>query len=136
MRKPSPGPIVAFSKVDDFNETMSLDLHHLQPGLWCMHMIDEFTKFSAAAIIASKSHCENIFINDWITIFGAPKKIFSDNVREFTGDNFHEMCERFNIKIQTAPAFSSWSNSVCERNNQTLTTILLKIKDCVKCIIK
>ena len=33
--------IVAFSKLDDFNETMSLDLHHLQPGLWCMHMIDE-----------------------------------------------------------------------------------------------
>ena len=49
------------------------------------------------------------------------------------GEAFHEMCERFNIKIQTTPAYSPWSNGVCERHNQTLTTILLKIKDDVKC---
>lgn len=58
--KPSPGPIVTFLKADNFNETMSLDLHQLEPGLWYMHMVDEFTKCSAAAIITSKSHCANI----------------------------------------------------------------------------
>ena len=43
------------------------------------------------------------------------------------------MCERFNINIQTTPAFIPWSNGVCERHNQTLTTILLKIKDDIEC---
>ena len=71
FRKPSPRPIVAFSNADDFNDTVSPDLHQLQPGLWYMHMIDKFTKFSAAAIIT----------------------------------------------------FSPWGNGVCERHNQTLTTI-------------
>ena len=42
-------------------------------------------------------------------------------------------CEQFNIKIQTTPVFSPWSNGVCERHNQTLTTVLLKIKDDIKC---
>ena len=34
FRKPKPRPIAAFSKADDFNETVSLDLHELKPGLW------------------------------------------------------------------------------------------------------
>ena len=58
----------------------------------------------------------------WIAIFSAPK-IFSDNGGEFTGDNFYEMCERFNIKIETTLAFSPLSNGVCERYSQTLRTI-------------
>lgn len=82
----------------------------------------DFTKFSAAAIINSKSHCANIIMKYWIAIFSAPK-IFSDNGEEFTGDNFYEMCERFNIKIETTLAFSPLSNGVCERYNQTLRTI-------------
>ena len=105
--------IAAFSKTEDFNKIMSLDLHQLEPGLWCMHMIDEFTKFTAAAIINSKIHCANIIMKCWIAIFSAPKKTFSDNDGEFTGDNFYEMCERFNIKIEKTLAFSRWSNGVC-----------------------
>ena len=88
FRKPSPQTIVAFLKADDFNETVSLHLHQLQPGLWYMCMIDEFTKFSATAVITSKSHSANIFIKYWIVIFGAPKKIFSENGRKFTGETF------------------------------------------------
>ena len=93
----------------------------------------DFTKFSAAAIINSKSHFANIIMKYWIAIFSAPKKIFSDNDGEFTGDNFYEMCERFNIKIETTLAFSPLSNGVCERYNQTLRTVLLKTKDNIKC---
>ena len=80
------------------------------------------------------SHCAKVFLRYWIAVFGAPNKVFSDNGGEFVGEAFHEMCERFNIKIQTTtPAYSPGSNGVCERHNQTLTTILLKIKDDVKC---
>ena len=60
------------------------------------------------------------------------RKFFREWQEVYRG-NFHKMCERFNIKIQTTPAFSSWGNGVCERHNQTLTTILLKTKDDIKC---
>ena len=49
------------------------------------------------------------------------------------GEAFHRMCETFNIKLLTTSACSPWSKRVCDRHNQTLTTILLKIKDDVKC---
>ena len=62
FRKPKPRPIVAFSKADDFNKTVSLDLHELKPGLWYFHMVDEFSRFSAAAIITNKSHCAKVFL--------------------------------------------------------------------------
>ena len=78
FRKLLPQPIVAFLKVDDFNETVSLDLHQLQLGLWYMHMKDEFTKFSAAAIIASKIHGANVFIKG--TIF---MKFVSDSILKY-----------------------------------------------------
>ena len=85
FRKPLPRPIVAFLKADDFNETVS-DLRQLQPGLWHVHIIDEFTKFSAAAIIMSKSHFRNIFVKYWIAIFSASKKkIFSQWQRVYRG---------------------------------------------------
>ena len=55
----------------------------------------------------------------WIAVFGAPNKTLSDNDREFVGEAFHEMCERFNIKIQTTPAYSPLSNGVCETQSDS-----------------
>lgn len=69
----------------------------------------------------------------WISIVGAPSKVFSDNGEEFIGDNFVDMCETFGIKISTTPAYSPWSNGLCERHNETLTHVLLKIKEDTKC---
>ena len=79
------------------------------------------------------SHFAKVFLRYWIAVCGAPNKVFSDNGGEFVGEAFRKMCEKFNIKIQTTPVYSPWSKGVCERHNQTLTTILLKIKNDVKC---
>lgn len=49
------------------------------------------------------------------------------------GDSFTEMCEKFNIKVQTTPSKSPWSNGLCEHHNQILTTIILKVKDDTGC---
>ena len=68
------------------------------------------------------SHCAKVFLRYWIAVFGAPNKVFSDNGGEFLGEAPPKMCEMFNIKIQTTPAYSPWSDGVCVRHNQTLTT--------------
>ena len=67
-----------------------------------LHMIDGFPRFSAGAIITSKAVASKSFMQHWIAILGAAWKIFS----EFIGDLFANMCEKFNIKIQTTPSKS------------------------------
>ena len=37
-----------------------------------MHMVDEFTRYSAVAIISTKTMTAKIFMMHWIAIFGAP----------------------------------------------------------------
>ena len=44
-------------------------------------------------------------------------------------DEFHELCEMFNITVKSSPAFSPWSNGLCERHIQTLSHTVLKIRD-------
>ena len=96
-------------------------------------MTDEFTRFSAGAIIASKAAASKVFTQHWTAIFGTPRKIYFDNDREFIGNSFTNMCEKFNVKIQTTSSKSPWSNGLCEHHNQTLTTALLKVKDDTGC---
>ena len=121
--------IVGLSKTEDFNQTMSIDLHRLKPKLWYMHMVDKFARYSAADIISTKTIKAKIFTKHWNAIFGAAKSVFLGNGGKFIGESFVEMCEQFNIKIKTTPSESPYSNDLCERQNQTLTSILLKVKE-------
>ena len=105
-----------------------MDLHQLEVNLWYMHVIDEFTRYSNAQIIRSKDATVRTFMKCWVSLFGAPETVFSDNGGEFVGGDFIAMCEGFNIKVTTTPSYLPWSNGLCERHNQTLSNILLKIK--------
>ena len=109
FKKPSSRPIVGLSKAEDFNQTVSIDLDELKPKLWYMLMVDEFTRYSAAAIISTKTVTAKIFMKHWIAIFGAPKTVFSDNEGEFIGESFVEMCEQFN-PLSANP--TKWSNKL------------------------
>ena len=57
----------------------------------------------------------------------------SYNGCDFIGNSFINICEKFNITIQTTTSKSQWSHELCERCNQTLTTTLLKVKDDIGC---
>ena len=87
------------------------------------------TRFCAAAVIKNKLPKTVIthMFTSWITIFGAPKKILSDNGCEFNNYLFREMGEGFNIKILTTAAESPFSNGICERLNGVLGNLVNKI---------
>ena len=133
-KKPVPRPTVGLSRAEDFNHSVALDLHELGPNLWYLHMIDEFTRFSNAVLIREKYPVVIIrnFLKFGVSIFGAPKKVFSDNGGEFIGEEFYEICEAFNIKVSGTPSYSPWSNGLCERHNRTLTETLLEVKEDTK----
>ena len=134
-KKVSPRPVVGLPRATDFNQSVAMDLHYIDKNLWYSHMIDEFSRYSNAVIIKSKQPAVIIqnFIQNWISLFGSPMKIFSDNGGEFSSEELTDFCENFNIKISTSAAESPWSNGICERHNAILTELLLKIKEDIHC---
>ena len=60
-----------------------MDLKHIN-GITFLHIIDNATRFSAAAVVKSKRQEEmaDIFIKHWIAIFGAQVMIISDKCGE------------------------------------------------------
>ena len=97
-----------------------MDLKELGPNLWFLHIIDEFTHFSNTAIIRSKTAVIKKFLQCWISLFGAPQKVISDNGGEFDSNEFRDLCENVNITVKTTPAYSPWSNGLCEKHNHML----------------
>lgn len=134
-KKPAPRPAVGFPLASRFNETVAVDLHQLEKGKWYLHIIDEFTRYSAGGIITSKAPKVFVekFIQLWISVHGPPKTLFSDNGGEFSNNEVRDMAENFNIEVKNTPAESPWSNGLMERHNQTLTDIMTKVKEEQKC---
>ena len=77
-KKPAPRPVVGFAWATDFNQTVGMDLKELGPSLWFLHIIDEFTHFSNAAIIRSKTAVIKKFLQCWISLFGTPQKVIME----------------------------------------------------------
>ena len=123
-------PVVGLPMSCEFNETVAVDLHELENGIWYLHIIDLFTRFSAGSIVKTKKSSEFIkkFLQGWVSIFGAPKKLLNDNGGKFNSKEVRDMAENFNIEVKTTAAYSPWSNRLLERHNRTLTEIMLKIK--------
>lgn len=108
-----------------------MDLHQLQSNLWYLHIVDHFSRLSAACLITSKR--SNVIIekviSNWICIYGSPKVILSDNGGEFNNEEFREMAEMFGIEVKTTAAYSPWSNGLVERQNAVLTNMINKIRN-------
>ena len=119
--------------ISEFDDVVSVDLHYIKPGLFYLHIIGEFTKYSQATTIKHKNESTKAFLTLWIGIFRAPCKLFSDNGSEFIGEDFVKLCETFNIKATTAASYSPWSNGTCECRNQFTNNMLQKVYDDAKC---
>ena len=134
-KRPSPKPVVGLPLATEFNETVAVDLHELDHNVWYLHIIDEFTRFSAGSIVRTKKASEFVkkFLESWISVHGTPKRLYSDNGGEFNNDEVRDMAENFNIEVKTTAAYSPWSNGLLERHNQTLTDTLLRLKEDNNC---
>lgn len=130
-----PKPAVGLPMASTYNETVAMDLHELEPGLWYLHAIDHFTRFSAGSIITTKKPKEIVkhFIHCWISVHGPPRRLFTDNGGEFNNEEIRDMAEHFNIEVKATAGYSPWSNGLLERHNQILTEMLLKVKRDNKC---
>ena len=128
FKKPSARPIVSMPLASKFNDVVAMDLK-----VWGQHyflvIVDLATRFCAATVIGNKLAKTIIkgFLLSWVTIFGAPKRILSDNGCEFNNSEMRQLGEAFNVKVMTTAAESPWSNGVCERLNAVLGNSVRKI---------
>lgn len=56
--KTKPKPAVGLPLASQYYETVAVDLHELEPGVWYLHIIDQFTRFSAGSILITKKSSE------------------------------------------------------------------------------
>ena len=132
-RKPST-PVVSMPLARSFNDVIAMDLKCYEK-VYFLVIVDLFTRYCSAMVIPNKMSATVIsgIFRCWITFFGSPKKILSDNGREFNSEEFQTFAEAFNIKLLNTAAESPWSNGVCEKMNDTLGRSVYKIMEDTKC---
>ena len=102
---------------------------------WVLHCIDYLTRFSAAHVLKNKSAEEIIeeFSLIWISVFGPPENILSDNGCEFSNPKMQNLCCSFNITQKFTAAEAPFSNGICERHNALIGKMTTKVVNDQKC---
>ena len=133
-KRPSPRPVVCLPLASRFNEMVGIDLKKWGDSYFLV-IVDIATRFCQAYVIHNKlpsTIIKALFVT-WITIFGAPQKILSDNGGEFSNNDMRELSDIFCIKLLSTAAESPWSNGICERLNGTLGELVSKIVEDTNC---
>ena len=136
-KRPKARPVVGLSLARDFNENVSMDIKFYKTIPW-LHLIDHATRFSAACVVGNKKKdtiIENIF-RHWISIFGSPKSILSDNGCEFQNVAMRELGDLLNIEVKTTAAEAPWSNGITERHNALIGSMIDKLIDSQHCSLE
>ena len=137
FKKPRARPVVSMPLASTFNETLAMDLKSFN-GVYFFVMVDMSTRYCIATVIKNKT-AETIIkalFTFWITIFGAPAQILSDNGGEFNNDVMRSLSDAYGIRLLCTAAESPWSNGMCERLNAILGMSVQRVMDDSKCNVE
>ena len=131
-------PVVSIPLASEFNQTVAMDLITIEQGVWILHLIDLFSRYSAACVRRSKKQDVMIdaIMKIWISYFGQSKRYLADNGGEFSNDEYKEMCDMLNIEEAKTAAESPWANGVCERHNAVIKETVLKTMEDSNCSLE
>ena len=136
-KRPPPRPVVGFPMAHRFGQCVAMDLKQFGK-VHLLHAIDHATRLAAASIIRSKS--PEVIIRDvfrhWVSIYGVPEMILSDNGGEFNNSQVRELGEKLNLKLKTTAAESPWSNGLVERHNLILGEMIVKTQADTGCSLE
>ena len=93
-----------------------MDLKEIN-GFKILHLIDHATCYSAVTIVKLKQKEEIVkaIFKIWITLFGHPNEILSDNGGELNNYAWCDLSDQLNVFIRTTPGEFPWSNGITER---------------------
>ena len=90
--------------------------------------VDRFTKFILLAPLPDKTMVSvSMKLWEWITIFGPPKIIQSDNGAEFVNNVIAKLIETYQIDHRTISAYNPKANGLAERQMRTILSCLRKM---------
>ena len=95
-------------------------------NLYLLVMVDYFTRYAEAIPLPDRqaSTVAKAIFTEWISRHGLMEILHSDQAQEFESDLLAELCTLLHIKKSRSSPFHPEGNSVCERLNGTLLSIL------------
>jgi transposase InsO family protein len=85
-------------------------------------IMDTFSRWVETKIIfdIKSNTIVNAIDEKWLSKFGSPTKLLSDQGRQYISKNFADMCEKFKIKHYLTTSHNPTGNSLSERINQII----------------
>ena len=88
-----------------------------QGNRWVLTVIDRYSKYPAAFPLKSTTAevvCKVLF-DGWITLFGIPRRIVTDQGPQFTGALLRGLAQRLGVDHVTTSVYHPQANGVVER---------------------
>ena len=113
------------------NEKIALDImgpfnRSADGNLYILVIVDHFTKYARAVAMRNQKSVTiaTALLDHWISIFGTPRQIHTDQGANFDSGLMHELCDLLGVeKTRTTPYHPAGDGQV-ERQNRTILTML------------
>ena len=122
-------PVVCMPLANKFNQVVAMDLKQFRDGIYFLHLIDLFSRFSLSQVITRKlpSVIIDTVIKTWIASgLRAPKKFLIDNGGEFANNLYKEMAAHFNVEICNSLELKALGKTVFVKGTTVLSTCVSK----------
>jgi transposase InsO family protein len=95
-------------------------------NLYVCALVDPATRFRINVAISGKAprFVAQQIVNHWVTYFGVPRYLHSDQGTEFVNDVIRELCDLLGIDHTTTTPYRPQANSIVERGNDVVNNMM------------
>ena len=96
-----------------------------------LEIVDHFTRYTRAYVTKDQkvSTAAKTLYEGFISIFGAPERILTDQGKAFTSEVVEQLCSQFGISQSTTTVYHPQGNGQVEQAHQTLGRMIGKLED-------
>ena len=108
-----------------------MNLNELPKVEQILVIVDHFMRYTRAYVTKDwkASTATKTLYEGFISIFGAPERILTDQEKAFTSEVVEQLCSQFGISQSATTAYHSQGNGKVEQAHQTLGRMIGKLQD-------